>query len=514
VALKMRGFVCFLVAFFPWATYAQDLSVYGILESYLIPITPRKQSEIYGKCFKGIGLVTCEPTVPDDDIVYAYNLDYYNQLGGLVGQFYCLQCCGSNPDFQDVWELSCPLSVTGAAIINVYGNEFRLARKQTLTDTEVIICPIKRSACNYTDAGVTLGCDRAGDLTYLHGYTITITVQEYDFGFAYWKGVSSCVVESDERYTEIKAGDVFYEKIIMNYKPIDTFSIYDTWKVVIIGVSILLFIYVSLYFLRRKRCDYCQQKLVFSYRMCYKCVIVGAQRPDPVLLKALEERGLFMQGKPPERFGFLQVWCVERLKCCYDCFTCKCCCYCIRWCCFCCFKKEKKVLVHPVGAFKPPPMMAIPIGHELLSLKPPSEVAAAMRMQRMNDSESGGDLEDGVQVFGEDQTVEEENPAFPEVGLAASSKSNIGSSGKGFSGKFGFGGGGSSAKAKIDYKAAKLAKQAAALEKKQARQLARDIERDKKIMATLARKKKRNPNIVEYHPQIVYETIKHPAVLK
>jgi hypothetical protein len=52
-----------------------------------------------------------------------------------------------------------------------------------------------------------------------------------------------------------------------------------------LGVIVL---YVLLYFCRRKKCPICTKKLVIFPNRCYVCVFVGAEMPDPVLLKILE----------------------------------------------------------------------------------------------------------------------------------------------------------------------------------------------------------------------------------
>lgn len=215
-----------------------------------------------------------------------------------------------------------------------------MARKQNDADTELVRCAIKRTACAYNEQGLTVNCDnRATDTTFLHGYTVTIRVLRYDKNFAFWRGVSKCEVESVESDVPLAAGDIFYEKIIMMHEPIDTFSADDYGKIAIITLTLFVIMYAALYFFRRKHCEYCQQKLVFSRRLCYKCVLVGAQPPDPVLLKALEERGENMQGTLPKRLGFVQLWFENCGKCLYSCFTCQCCCncccVCFRFCCCC-----------------------------------------------------------------------------------------------------------------------------------------------------------------------------------
>lgn len=312
-----------LLAFVIWLGYlgiaqAQDWGVYGVFGSnQYVTITNSMRNSAYGTCFRGIGLTSCRPNLVDDDIALSYERDSYKDLASLYGNFYCVDCCGDPPDYIDTWDLSCDNTVRTQGIIQNFNNmELRMARKKTLTDNELTICQFNRTN---------------PDTTFLHGYTVTLTVEQYDAQFSFWRGVSKCVIDVDQRNESLPAGATFRETIILKHVPIDTFSPTDPVKMSIIIGGGVIGLYIVLYFLRRKRCEYCQGKLVISPRLCYKCVLVGAQPPDPVLLKALEDRGIAMQGKPPERFGFVQVWCVGCCQRIIRCFTCQC------WC-ACCYK--------------------------------------------------------------------------------------------------------------------------------------------------------------------------------
>jgi hypothetical protein len=56
----------------------------------------------------------------------------------------------------------------------------------------------------------------------------------------------------------------------------------------LLGIVVL---YVLVYFLRSKRCPICTKKLVVFPNRCYICIFVGAEMPDPVMMKILEAKG-------------------------------------------------------------------------------------------------------------------------------------------------------------------------------------------------------------------------------
>lgn len=291
--------------------HCQDLQIYGKFDSYLVPLGTRQKSIVTSTCFEGIGFETCVPKQPDDDFLLAEELLYYRNLESYVGQTYCLQCCGSDPSNIDTWDLYCPIISQSA--INLYGYELRMARNKIKGDTEIISCPLKRSACSYSDTGATLSCNRSTDSTFLVGYTATIYLRRYNKNFQYWNGVTKCEIEAIESNTSLVAGENFHEKIIIIHHPVAQTS-YDIFQTLMIIFFVFFICVVILYFCRRKRCPYCQKKLLFSLNMCIVCKIVGAEPPDPVLLQALEEKGQLLQGSLPERFpgstiivGFCQV---------------------------------------------------------------------------------------------------------------------------------------------------------------------------------------------------------------
>lgn len=450
-----REIIVVLLALCCRVSLAQDYFIYGVVQDYKTVVTPRRRSEVYSKCFAGLSFTTCLPNVPDDDIVRNYDLQYYQDLASIQGQFYCLQCCGDPPDYTDTWDLSCPLTEATAVTSNLYGGELWLARKRDDTDTELVQCSIKRTACEYKENGMTLNCDnRPTDTTYLHGYTVTITVQQYDKNFEFWRGVSKCSVESIESEFPLAEGDIFHEKIILVHVPIDTFSSDDFGKMAVITACLLIVVYGTLYFFRRKRCEYCQKKLVFSPRLCYICVLVGAEPPDPVLLKALEERGEHMQGKPPERLGFVQLWAVGCCKCLYNCFTCQCCCKCCcvcfkfccccgccSYCCSCCGKKKDDTMTTPADADTMTAVEAIELGE-------------GMSMKR----DDNDDLTQENEEDREESTKRKKKPRKNSVVTAE--PADEGSTGA----------------------------------------------------ASAQKKRKGNPNVLDYPREVIYEAVKHPSV--
>eukprot|EP01031_Cornospumella_fuschlensis_P036493 gene36493-44271_t len=89
-------------------------------------------------------------------------------------------------------------------------------------------------------------------------------------------------IESFESETPLQVGDSFREIIVMEHIP-QTYPSLDPSKLFFIALLAIALIYVFLYWCRRKR-------------------LVGAEPPDPVLLKMLEEKGAAIQGELPERF--------------------------------------------------------------------------------------------------------------------------------------------------------------------------------------------------------------------
>ena len=298
--------------------------VYGIIERYSIANTPRDSNVITATCFGGVGMFNCVAGSSSLIDPFSYNLGYYDNINTLLGQNYCLQCCGSNPDMMDLWDMYCPVDATWESklsSIQYIGAEFRMARMRTMVDTEHVKCPLKSTLCTYDDNGNTLSCNltpNAPNTTYIIGYELTLNVAEYSENFQYWRGVTSCSAISKTRSTPLRQGETFHEKIIMLRTPIDLqpygFS-YD-----LIYLSFLTFlIVIFLYFCRRANCVVCQSKLIIFFDRCFICRLFGAHLPDPLIMEALEEKGRIIQAEAyrPERFpGSTIVLAFARTFCC------------------------------------------------------------------------------------------------------------------------------------------------------------------------------------------------------
>jgi hypothetical protein len=455
---------------------SQDYSLYGLYEYAGTPITPRKTKEIYSKCFQGLGFTSCSPNLPEDDVILGYDMAYYTNLASIQGQFYCVQCCGDPPNYVDTWDLSCTMDVSSlSALTAQFGFELRLARKRTATDNGIVRCPFTRKQCDFS-TDFAPACDRSND-TYLHGYTLTVEVEELDSNFAFWRGVRSCEFSDiDERSYPLEVGQSFREKLILKHKPVDTFDSSDLGKVLVIVFSCSAVAYIALYFLRRKRCEYCQGKLVLSPRLCYKCICVGAQPPDPILLKALEERGYAMQGKMPERLGCLQRGCVGCLRCCYHALTCKCCCRPCAWfcrncccCCKCCHCCEPRA-----------PERIVPDDINAMSIDQLTAIAASIKMERG----------DNVELFDGDLEAVTEQPVSP---AAPKPAQNV--DGKTRSKRIN----------EVTFEAPKIP------EKKRKPSITTAAsERHEK--ADKPKKKSKNPNALDYPREVIYKAVKHPSV--
>ena len=278
----------------------QDKSIYGKFEQAVVPLDAKEQAQILAKCFWGMGFTTCVANYQDDDIILQRNTDYYNDITDNYGSSYCLTCCGEHEEKQDTWDLHCDLDISTASSSNVYGYELRLGAMQYDGDQTIISCPLKRTACTYEDDGVTL-IECVADNTYLVGYTLTLEVQEYDKNFNFWTGIKSCSLVAEESTTPLASGDTFRETIIMEY-PWDIMNTLDFAKPLIALFIIITLTYIVLYTFRRKHCVYCQGKLVWSHELCLRCKFVGAEPIDPILLEALEDKGLHGQGEMPEQF--------------------------------------------------------------------------------------------------------------------------------------------------------------------------------------------------------------------
>lgn len=325
----------------------------------------------YAQCFLGIFFSTCRMVEQYDDDYLRYNaLPYYRDFNDFYGETYCLQCCGGGTDV-DYWNLRCETS-EGGPITDMYGYEVRFARNKFLGDTELIYCPIPRSVCVHNETDNSQSCDEdlvEADLTYLHGITIELHVKQMYYAQSSWRHVTYCNVTADERNYELPFGSEFEENYIMHHE-IGEYK-YDAVGLFFLFLLGIILVYAALYYFRRQRCYVCEKKLIVFKDRCYLCRFYGAHMPDPVLIKALQEKAEHGQGEFPQRF-----WCSKRIvKFCRkmaSCvrstsrgmaflFCCQCCCLCCqprgeackmaccnRLCC-CLFAEEE---IHPEDALE------------------------------------------------------------------------------------------------------------------------------------------------------------------
>jgi len=303
---------------------------------------PRDESAVLlstTQCFNGLYFSTCVMVDQyDDDALFMSALPYYRNFNDFFGLTYCLQCCGGDTDI-DYWNLRCETS-DGGPVTNMYGYEARFARNKFPGDTELIYCPIHRSACTFNETTQQDECVEKivrNDKTYLHGITIELHVKMMYHAQNAWRQVLSCNITADERNYTLPIGSQFAENYIMHHE-IGSYSLDTLSYLLLLLVSVVL-VYAVLYYCRRQKCHVCQKKLVFFKDRCYLCRFYGAHMPDPVLMKALEEKADHLQGVFPQRFWCSRriVACCRGLASCVDrvskCISYTCCCQC---CCCCC----------------------------------------------------------------------------------------------------------------------------------------------------------------------------------
>jgi len=246
---------------------------------------------ITGLCFAGFNLKTCQSVLPTDDSVFQAELSYYTITLQRPTQ-YCLACCGTSQKFVDTWNMRCPVDLFTAASTNVYGKEFRFGVKPTFLDaTQVVVCPIKRSACQY-NGNTLLGCAET-DNTYLWGYKMQLDVLEYSDGLTFWRGVAGCSVDVIEKTVPMQVGDIWTEQIVMRYRPAP-FKPLATWNLLFFLILAVSLGYPLLRWYRTARCLVCNRKLTLvplPFKRCAYCLFLNADLPDPYLLEAIEAKG-------------------------------------------------------------------------------------------------------------------------------------------------------------------------------------------------------------------------------
>lgn len=304
-----------------------DLSIFGKISRYNTQVTLRERSQILGTCFGGLGMFNCISEEQGLD-PNNYNTPYYDHINELKGQPYCTQCCGTNPNHIDDWNMFCPVDSiweSNLQSILYIGAEFRFARRNTLADLEFITCPLRSNACNYSDTGETLSCDvNYAGIEYIVGYELDVRVQQHQANWKYWRGVTSCSAVSITRSTPLAQGEWFQETMHINrkYNPQPV----DLGQVGIILALVLFVWFIACYFCRRDICLVCQSRLIIFFNRCWICRLFGAHVPDPILLQALATKGeiIQMESERPERFPGAK-FCTAACRCIWKWLTCKCC---------------------------------------------------------------------------------------------------------------------------------------------------------------------------------------------
>ena len=359
---RMFFFLKFILFFHSLCLIQSDFNIYGAIVDSGEVIDASTISKYYSTCYDGFGFTHCKAKQADDDQVLVHTLPYYRDFYLLNGVNYCLQCCSSN-SIPDDWNLEC-IQYTGVApITNVYGYELRMARMLTLSDTEIIRCPIKRTACTYNESDPFEVIECSDDNTMLWGITVQFWITVRSINFATWRSVEQCIVTVDERTEQLPNGANFAENYILYHtvapqKP-------STFDRSLYSLFTLFCLYFLIYYFRTERCIICDKKLILFYQRCYLCRFYGAYPPDPLLMKAMEEKGSQLQGKYPSKFPgvrtcynfFYGIYSI--FKCffqgilsigqfIYRIFLCLCCCQWINYCrssnflcCKCCWKDKQ-----------------------------------------------------------------------------------------------------------------------------------------------------------------------------
>jgi hypothetical protein len=204
---------------------------------------------------------------------------------------------------------------------NLYDYEFRMGTHSFDGDRDYVICPIKRHGCTYSNpsggnqwADWSSDCSNAtliADRKYIHGYKMTIDVEERDSYFTRWRQIHSCSVEVYETEVPIKNGDKFQEILVINHPPVGQ---YDAAKFFLLFLLLIVLVYPILWYCRREQCSVCAKKLVMSRERCWICRFFDAKPPDPVLVHALEEKGLHAQGVPHARYPLTWLFTKQKVR--------------------------------------------------------------------------------------------------------------------------------------------------------------------------------------------------------
>jgi hypothetical protein len=276
-------------------TFTSSFNINGKLSNAASENNGPEELSINAKCFSGINaLTTCKNTNTQTSEAFNEDLPYYYNFNANSNAPWCLQCCGNSPSRSDKWSFSCVLDSVTAKLTNVYGYEFRFAKRAASpTDvTEIVRCPLKRAGCEYSTNGTLLSC-RGNVGTYLQGYELIVKIKEYNVNFQYWRGVDSCSIRTFESNVSLAHNGIFTETIIMDYSSPSTEL--DNPQLAFLGLIVIVLASVILYFGRKQTCIVCQKKLIVCCQRCMVCRILGADT-DPDLIRKLALKGAILQG--------------------------------------------------------------------------------------------------------------------------------------------------------------------------------------------------------------------------
>jgi len=214
-----------------------------------------------------------------------------------------LQCGAINNDVMDTAEF---YTMTRQGLPhNLYGYEFRWRQKAVELDAEVVRCPLRRSACTYTDSGDLLGCQATGDDTYLKSYHVNVELKERfrnkeafnavddtlvddgDFPAKWWS-----VVSCDATVEEVTSEPfVITESVNFYWTPRN--YVYNPLQLCLYIAASLLFFFACWTYYFAGQCIVCNRKMAFLSKkketldLCLVCRLLGAEMPHPEVASRL-----------------------------------------------------------------------------------------------------------------------------------------------------------------------------------------------------------------------------------
>ena len=226
--------------------------------------------------------------------------------------------------------------------------------------------------------------------------------------------------------------------------------------------------------------------------MCILCKLVGAQPPDPVLIQALENKGQELQGDLPPRFPYAQRFVVFlRLLIII---------FCPCW-------ARRKVKVQPNSIYKldeqgkttfiiPEQLEEGKIDTQILVEYPDLQSRTKIKPTSSKGSETLQNIEDEEEDDEDDEEKdeEEEEPVELEAGEQNKEKSKGG--------------------IVATIQKARQARSAAAMARKIQKKIHRHERYQKKLEISRVKEMEKNPNILNFPPELVYKAINHPKFKK